>query len=148
MNLTARNKIHVAYPVARLALAACLVFSSTARGADPREAEVRSAFSNFMDSWFRYDVAAAERLVADDFVWVSQGGKYLGKPDWVRSMKEQRIGNEFQREVLKIRIFGEVGFVHYVDLGKNTKTIRTIAFAKSADGLWRVVLHHATPGEK
>lgn len=133
------------------AAAFCLIFFSCAVAADQSEVEVRKAFDRFQDSWLKYDVASAERIVSNDFLWISQGGRILGKNDWLRTLKDQRIENRFTREDMKIRLYGDTAVVNYTDTatssaGATTKTIRTILLVKTSGLEWKVVLHHATPG--
>jgi ketosteroid isomerase-like protein len=95
-----------------LLLITCVV-PVQAAGKNSREAAVLKFEQDWADTWLKGDLAAMERMLADDFVEIDPAGKVNKKAEHIEQFKSGKL--KFQSLVLsnmRVRFYGDVAVVN------------------------------------
>lgn len=116
------------------------------------EQEVRAAHQEYDRAWLQQDVAAFDRLLADDATQIDPEGKVLSKAEILANAKSGDLKLEVgQSDDVKIRVYGNTAVVsaHWTekstDKGKPfAGTMRNVAVYVKKNGRWQVVSDQVT----
>lgn len=117
------------------------------------EQELRQAHQQMIDAYNDADKAAAERLVADDYIFIGSDGRGSGKANMISHLPKQK--GQFKRtETLtdvQVRDFGDVALLSYVSdrvtqFGeqKLSDHSRGMELYRRRNGQWQLVATQAT----
>jgi ketosteroid isomerase-like protein len=115
-----------------------------------RDEEVLQVVARFQESLFKYDAAAADPILARDFVWVSQGGMINSRNEWLQTLKTGRIGNEFKNAPPTLHLHGDAAVVTFTQTPAAAPSqpavyVRTLVLKREAQTGWKVILYQSTP---
>ena len=115
------------------------------------ESEIAALERQWMEAWLRRDRPTCDRILADDFVLTSARGTLMSKAEWLDGAMGHIVGQSFDWDELRVRLFGEVAIVH-----ARTRQSATVSGHDWSgqflltdvwvhrDGRWQVVSRHGT----
>lgn len=134
--------------------------SGTGAGAAAAEAELKKVEKELLSAYERLDLAAIERILADDYIATYPDGSVHDKAEAIADVKKSAEGQSapsvtFNTEDLRVRFYGTVGVMTgrlvATVAGQPHPTRFTDVFAKRL-GQWRLVAFEETdirpPGER
>ena len=103
-----------------------------------------------MKGWLATDRVTCARILADDFLLTSARGVLMTKSEWLAAL-DTIVGESFEWEEIRVRLFGEVAVVHCrtrqrASVGGQDWSGRfliTDVWVRR-DGRWQVVSRHGT----
>ena len=116
------------------------------------EAEIARLEDEWMKAWVRKDMAACDRILADDFLLTSARGVLMPKTDWLANAAWTFHCERFAWEDIRVRLLGDdVALVHGRSQQQATVAgqdwsglfLTTDVWALR-DGRWQVVTRHGT----
>ena len=135
-------------------------FSQTGGGQSNRVGKAEQAVLKLLDNWMDAlkgnDVAALERILADDFMIVGSDGSIRSKDQELAPIKSGDIKFEsFTVEGVKVHVYGDTAVVTGVGTYKVTFKGRTASARErffdvyqKRKGRWQVIASRQTEGEK
>jgi hypothetical protein len=127
-------------------LAGLLVASGVMLAAATDREQILQLERDWTQSFVTMDVAANERIIADDYLGTEPDGKRVKKADMIGEVKtgEALLSNRLNEDDVTIRFYGETAVVNGSESwkrksdGKTGRYIWTDVFAKRT-GKWQVV---------
>jgi ketosteroid isomerase-like protein len=121
--------------------------------ADPRAAELEALERALVAAIAAQDLAAYDRLVADDYVVIEAGGALRTKADVVASYRGgQRGYRDLRIDEVKAHVFGDTAVVHARTFGRRMlngkeeeNRVRYVRVYARRGGRWRAVAQMAAP---
>jgi hypothetical protein len=125
-------------------------------GKGKAEQEVLKQMDNWLDALKRSDMAALDRIIADDFMIVGTGGEIRSKEQDLAPIKSGELKFEsLTTEDVKVFVYHETAVVagigtYKVNFKGQAASIRERFFDvyQKRKGQWRVIALRSTPGEK
>ena len=125
----------------------------TAESSANTEQEIRKLQQEYDQAWVKQDVAAFERLIADDITQTDMKGRVLSKAQIIANAKSGDVKFESGKsDNIKVRVYGNTALVTSVWTEKSINkgevlagsTINTMVYVKK-NGAWQVVSDQVTP---
>jgi uncharacterized protein (TIGR02246 family) len=116
------------------------------------EAEIARLEEEWMQAWVRKDLAACDRILAEDFILTSARGVLLPKRDWIAHATWAFHCERFRWEDIRVRLLADdVAVVHGRSHQSATAAgqdwsgvfLLTDVWARR-EGRWQVVVRHGT----
>lgn len=139
------------FPLALLAFA-LPKFICAAPSAPNAEAQLTKIEHSWADAYVKRDPSFAQRLAADNFIFIGPDGNSVGKADYVKGMTGPTVFTTFDIGELKVRTVGDVAIVTGTatitaktgDKDESGQYAFTDVFAKKG-GEWKAISSQATP---
>lgn len=128
----------------RMILALCaLMVAAPAVGQSAVEREILAAEQMLVRAIETADVAAYDKVTADDFTWVTPRGSVLTRAERLALLKRGAVPG-FRSSGHNVRLFGDVAIVMGVNAQDTAKPMRYSRVWVRRNGEWRAVLTQAT----
>lgn len=115
--------------------------------AQDRTAEVGRTFRELRAASNKHDVPALERLLVDNFTFVTRDGHLFSRDEYLKRQKQGMMLAGGKTEILKTRIYGDSAVVidRYTDTSaKGTLTIVGTYILVRQDGVWKWASFHGS----
>jgi ketosteroid isomerase-like protein len=137
-----------------LALTSSNAFAAdSGNGSD--EQQLKKIEQDWADAYVKRDPAIAQRITADDFVFVGPAGNIVNRNDYVKEMTGDTVFTAFKFDELKVRIYGDaavvVGVANISAKAKGEEESGQYSFTDvfmKQKGEWKAVSGHVTPVAK
>jgi ketosteroid isomerase-like protein len=120
------------------------------------EAAVRKQLENWLDALKRGDMAALNRIIADDFMIIGAEGTVRSKDEDLAPIKSGALKFEsLTTEGVRVFVYGDTAVVTGIGIYKGNFKGRAVNIRERffdvyqrRKGQWKVVASRSTPGEK
>lgn len=128
------------------------LFASSLSNAQSVEEQIKKLEIQWADAGVRKDVAAIERLFADDFSGTATTGAVWTKANEIADLKSGKdVLSSYTYSDMKVRTYGDAAVVTYVAMLKETFDGRDVSGTSrwtdtwvKRGGSWQIVSSHAT----
>jgi len=141
-----------------IAALASLAFGQTGENktSSKQEQAILKQMNNWLDALKRSDLAALDRIMADDFMLMAADGTIINKEQDIAPVKSGEVRfDSLNVEGVKVFVYGDTAVVTGLGIYKVTykgqpSTIRERFFDvyQKRKGQWQVIASRPTPGEK
>lgn len=114
-------------------------------------ASVARLEKEWMGAWCKGELDVCAKLMAEDFVMVSERGRLVGKEHWLEMAARRYKCAHFAWEDIRVRPFGRVVIVHArgtqqatLDGEDRSGTLLVTDVWVDREGSWQVVSRHGT----
>jgi ketosteroid isomerase-like protein len=120
------------------------------------EKEIAELDGELFEAVWKADAAVRDRIVAEDFIYITYAGETLTKSDWVATVKNPAGPNDtFKVSDVKVRVYGDMaiatGHVAVVYRQKDRTGLGELRYTNvyvKRQGDWKAVSGQATPINK
>lgn len=120
------------------------------------EAEILKLDRELFEAVWRADATARDRIVANDFAYVTYAGEFLTKPEWIATVKTPASpSDEFKISDAKVRVYGDTAIatgyletLFRLEQSTGRAEFRYTNVYMKRQGRWLAVSGQATPVNK